>query len=221
MTNEKRAEITILVADDHPMVREGLRSMLAAPDIRVIGEARSGREAIEKIKALAPDVALLDIRMPDVDGLGALQAINEAKLSTRVIMMTTYRSTSYLLRALSAGAAGFVLKDISRDELLSTVRTVAGGASRVDRKFLQSVLRDLEETQDTHVAKLELLAPLTPREMDVLRLLVEGMTNQAIAQTLVLSPGTVKGYVQTIFQKLHVSDRTQAAVKVIRLGLVK
>jgi DNA-binding NarL/FixJ family response regulator len=135
--------------------------------------------------------------------------------------MTTYRSTSYLLRALSAGAAGFVLKDISRDELLSTVRTVAGGASRVDREFLQSVLRNLEETEHTRTAELGLPESLTPREMDVLRLLVEGMTNQAIAQTLVLSPGTVKGYVQTIFQKLHVSDRTQAAVKAIRLGLVK
>ncbi len=221
MTSKKSPEITILVADDHPMVREGLRSMLAAPDIRVVGEAGSGQEAIEQIKALAPDVILLDIRMPGMDGIAALQAINDAQLSTRVIMMTTYRSTSYLLRALSAGAAGFVLKDISRDELLSTVRTVAGGAARVDREFLQSVLRNLDETQDTHAAELELPEPLTPREMDVLRLLVEGMTNQAIAQTLVLSPGTVKGYVQTIFQKLHVSDRTQAAVKAIRLGLVK
>ncbi len=221
MTSKKSPEITILVADDHPMVREGLRSMLAAPDIRVVGEAGSGQEAIEQIKALAPDVILLDIRMPGMDGIAALQAINDAQLSTRVIMMTTYRSTSYLLRALSAGAAGFVLKDISRDELLSTVRTVAGGAARVDREFLQSVLRNLDKTQDTHAAELELPEPLTPREMDVLRLLVEGMTNQAIAQTLVLSPGTVKGYVQTIFQKLHVSDRTQAAVKAIRLGLVK
>jgi DNA-binding NarL/FixJ family response regulator len=221
MTNEKKEEITILVADDHPMVREGLHSMLATPDIRVVGEASSGRAAIEQIKALAPDVTLMDIRMPDMDGIAALKAINDAQLSTRVIMMTTYRSTSYLLRALSAGAAGFVLKDISRDELLSTVRTVAGGASRVDREFLQSVLRNLEETEHTRTAELGLPESLTPREMDVLRLLVEGMTNQAIAQTLVLSPGTVKGYVQTIFQKLHVSDRTQAAVKAIRLGLVK
>lgn len=221
MTNEKKEEIAILVVDDHPMVREGLRSMLAASDMRVVGEASSGRAAIEQIKTLAPDVALLDIRMPDMDGIAALQAINDAQLSTRVIMMTTYRSTSYLLRALSAGAAGFVLKDISRDELLATVRSVAGGAARVDREFLQSVLRNLEESPDTHAVELELPEPLTPREMDVLRLLVEGMTNQAIAQTLVLSPGTVKGYVQTIFQKLHVADRTQAAVKAIRLGMVK
>ncbi|RME50032.1 MAG: DNA-binding response regulator [Caldilineae bacterium] len=220
MSKTGSTPITILIADDHPMVREGLRSMLTAPDMRIVGEAGSGQEALEKVKALSPDVVLMDIRMPDMDGIAALQAINQARLASRVIMVTTYRSTAYLLRALSAGAAGFVLKDIPRDDLLATVRAVAGGASRVDRAFLQSVLRDLEEPSPP-ATDSELLEPLTPREMDVLRLLVEGMTNQAIAQALVLSPGTVKSYVQTLFQKLNVSDRTQAAVKAIRLGLVK
>ncbi len=221
MTEQKETKITVLVADDHPMVREGLQSMLTAPDIHIVGEASSGREAVQQVKALSPDVVLMDIRMPDMDGIGALQAINEAQLSTQVIMITTYQSTSYLLRALSAGAAGFVLKDIPRDDLLATVRAVAGGASRVDREFLKTALRDLEDTQDMRVAETELPEPLTPREMDVLRLLVEGLTNQTIAQTLVLSPGTVKGYLRPIFQKLNVSDRTQAAVKAIRLGMVK
>ncbi len=221
MTEQKGTKITVLVADDHPMVREGLQSMLTAADIHIVGEASSGREAVQQVKALSPDVVLMDIRMPDMDGIGALQAINEAQLSTQVIMITTYQSTSYLLRALSAGAAGFVLKDIPRDDLLATVRAVAGGASRVDREFLKTALRDLEDTQDMHVAETELPESLTPREMDVLRLLVEGLTNQAIAQTLVLSPGTVKGYLRPIFQKLNVSDRTQAAVKAIRLGIVK
>jgi DNA-binding NarL/FixJ family response regulator len=222
MSQNSAEKITVLVADDHPMVREGLRSMLTAPDIQVIGEAGNGREAVALIKQLAPVVALMDIRMPDMDGLNALQAINNLNVSTRVVVITTYRSTAYLLRALAGGAAGFVLKDIPREELLTTVRAVARGESRVDHKFLQNVLRDLDEPPE-HLPDDDpvLPDPLTPREMDVLRLLVEGLTNQGIAQTLMLSPGTVKSYLQTVFQKLAVADRTQAAVKAIRLGLVK
>jgi DNA-binding NarL/FixJ family response regulator len=218
---DSKSTITLLIADDHPMVREGLRSMLTAPDLTIIGEAGSGQEAVAQVKALRPDVVLMDIRMPDMDGITALEAIKEAHLPSRVIMVTTYRNTAFLLRALAAGADGFVLKDIPRNDLLATVRAVAGGAARVDQQFLQQVLRDLAETHHLEAIETELLEPLTPREMDVLRLLVEGLTNQAIGQALGLSPGTVKGYVQTIAQKLNATDRTQAAVKAIRLGLIK
>ena len=220
--NHDTKQISVMIVDDHPMVRAGLHSMLTAPDIRIVGEAGSGQEAIDKIPRLLPDVTLMDVRMSDMDGIAALQAIKAARLATRVIMVTTYKNTTYLIQALAAGADGFVLKDISREDLLANVRAVAAGESRVDQGFLQSVLRQLNESEQAQQAvSPDTDDPLTPREVDVLQLLVEGLTNQAIAQVLGLSAGTVKSYVQTILRKLDVADRTQAAVKAIRAGLVK
>ncbi|MBI5951722.1 MAG: response regulator transcription factor [Chloroflexi bacterium] len=216
-----KSEITLVIADDHPMVRAGLKSMLAASRINVVGEAGDGQGALEMVKKLQPQVVLMDIRMPNVDGIQALEAIRAAKLPTKIIMVTTYRSTSYLLRSLSAGAAGFVLKDISREELLAAIYSVADGSSLVDSHFLQDVLRSLEESEGNKEESPELVEPLTAREMDILKLMVEGLTNQAIGDVLGLSAGTVKGYAQTVIHKLDTTDRTQAAVKAIRLGLVK
>jgi DNA-binding NarL/FixJ family response regulator len=195
--------------------------MLAASRINVVGEAGDGQGALEMVKQLQPQVVLMDIRMPNVDGIQALEAIRAAKLATKVIMVTTYRSTSYLLRSLSAGAAGFVLKDISREELLAAIYSVADGSSLVDSHFLQDVLRSLEESEGNKEKPPELVESLTAREMDILKLMVEGLTNQAIGDVLGLSAGTVKGYAQTVIHKLDTTDRTQAAVKAIRLGLVK
>ena len=217
----EKGPISLLIADDHPMVRAGLRSMLGASRIQIVGEACNGQEALEMTKNLQPQVLLMDIRMPVMDGIAALEAIKAAKLSTRVIMVTTYRSTAYLLRSLSAGAAGFVLKDISREELLAAITSIADGESLVDSQFLQDVLRTLERAEKSNDTPDELVEPLTAREMDILKLMVEGLTNQAIGDALGLSAGTVKGYAQTVMQKLGTSDRTQAAVKAIRLGLVK
>lgn len=214
-------KITLLIADDHPMVRTGLRSMLSDSRIHIVGEASNGREALEMVMKLKPSVVLMDIRMPDMDGIQALEAIMAEKLNTRVIMVTTYRSTAYLLRSLSAGAAGFVLKDISREELLAAVYSIAQGTSLVDSLFLQDVLRNLESAEKTNESPEDLVEPLTAREMDILRLMVEGLTNQAIGDVLGLSAGTVKGYAQTVMHKLGTNDRTQAAVKAIRSGLVK
>jgi DNA-binding NarL/FixJ family response regulator len=217
----KDSSITVLIVDDHPMVREGLRSMLNAPGIHIVGEASDGHKAVRQVKALAPDIVLMDIRMPDMNGIEALQAIKSARSDARVIIVTTYQSTTYLLRALAAGAAGFVLKDISRDALLGTVRAVAAGTTGVDHQFLQRALRNLREADEPGAKDMELSEALTPREMDVLWLIAEGLTNLAIAQALGLSPATVKSYVQTILQKLNATDRTHAAVKAIRMGLVK
>ncbi len=219
--SEANNMINLLIVDDHQMVREGLRSMLDVDGINIVGEADSGHTALEKIRLLKPDVVLMDIRMPDMDGLTALAKINEEQLATRVVMVTTYRNTAYLLQALAKGAAGFILKDIPQQDLIATVRSIAAGAAQVDHLFLESVLRDLDDQEKNQDIAEEITDPLTPREMDVLRLLVEGLSNSAIAEALVLSPFTVKGYVRTVFQKLGVSDRTQAAVKSIRLGLVK
>lgn len=216
-----KGEITLVIADDHPMVRAGLRSMLAASRINVVGEAGDGKSTLEMARRLQPLVVLMDIRMPGMDGIQALEAIRAEKLPTKVIMVTTYRSTAYLLRSLSAGAAGFVLKDISREELLAAIYSVADGASLVDSQFLQAVLRSLEESEGVKETPPQLVEALTAREMDILKLMVEGLTNQAIGDVLGLSAGTVKGYAQTVMHKLDTTDRTQAAVKAIRLGLVK
>ncbi len=221
MNGETGPEITLVIADDHPMVREGLRSMVNVARIRVVGEARNGKDAVALVLAKKPSVTLMDIRMPGMDGIQALEALKQAQSPTRVIMLTTYRSTTYLLRSLSAGAAGFVLKDTSREELLAAIYAVASGASRVDSEFLQSVLRTLENEPGVQQTPTEPIEPLTAREKDILRLIVEGLTNQAIGEALNLSPGTVKGYTHTILQKLGTNDRTQAAVKAIRLGLIK
>jgi len=219
---DRQTKIRVLIVDDHPMVCEGLSSMLTTPEIEVAEVSYSGQDALKKIRLLKPDVTLMDIRMPDMSGIDVLQKVRELNLDTRVIMVTTYRNISYLLKALAEGASGFILKDISREELLNTVQAVASGARFVDRQFLQGVLRDLDVTNNRQ-AELdpETIESLTPREMDVLKLIVEGLSNKAIAEVLVISPTTVKGHVKTILEKLQVSDRTQAAVKAIRGGLVQ
>ena len=219
---DMQPKIRVLIVDDHPMVCEGLTSMLTTPEVEVVEVAHSGQSALEKIRRLEPDITLMDIRMPDLNGIDVLQEVREMNLATRIIMITTYRNISYLLKALAAGASGFILKDISREELLKTVQTVASGARYVDRQFLQGVLRDLDEpTHKQTELNPETIETLTPREMDVLKLIVEGLSNKAIAEVLVISPSTVKGYVKIILEKLHVSDRTQAAVKAVRSGLVQ
>ncbi len=221
MNSTNDSEITVVIADDHAMVRAGIKSMLAGSRVRVVGEASNGEEAVRQVLALQPNVVLMDVRMPKMDGLQALEALKEARSPVRVVILTTYRSTTYVLRSLAAGAAGFVLKDTSQEELLAAIQAVAGGSSMVDSQFLQNVLRSLENETEARDLPLETVEPLTAREMDILRLMVEGLTNQAIGDALGLSAGTVKGYAHTILQKLGTNDRTYAAVKAIRLGLVK
>ena len=191
--------------------------MLSIFGFKVVGEAGDGEAATKQIARLKPDVTLMDIRMPGLDGLSALKKINVDGYQTRVLIVTTYKDTTYLVKALAAGAAGFLLKDIPPEELAAAVRAVASGESRVDQAFLKSVLESLEGAGQDLPGTVD---PLTAREAEVLNLIVEGLDNRAIAAVLGISPHTLKGYTRTLFQKLHVADRTQAAVKAIRLGLI-
>jgi DNA-binding NarL/FixJ family response regulator len=213
--------VRLLIVDDHELARAGLRSMLAEePDLEVVGEAENGREALALCDRLAPDLILMDVRMPELDGLAATAAVKAQCPRTSVVVVTMYEDPDYLFRAVQAGAAGYVLKDATRREVLAVVRRVLQGEAVLDPALATRLLRRLATDLGPPPAAGPAGGPLTARERDVLRLLVEGQTNQEIAAALGLSRGTVKVHVGRIIAKLDASDRTQAAVRAVRLGLV-
>lgn len=229
MVEQQIAEQTIRVAivDDHGIVRQGLRALLTRPGIEVVGEAESGTTAIELAERIAPDVMLLDIRMKDGDGLHSLPQIKAVSPHTSVIVLTTYANPSYLARAISGGAAGYLSKEANPDQIVRAVRAAAVGEELIDRSLLQAALAQAVYSDDSahpsgSAAADDLIEiePLSDRELDVLRLMVQGLANGAIADALGISIPTVKTHVQHILQKLHVSDRTQAALLAVRLNLV-
>ena len=214
--------IRVLIVDDQAIVRAGIRSMLAPePDIIVVGEAGGGEEGIGLALDLKPDVVLMDVRMPIMDGLTALERLKKTVPSASVIMVTLYDDTDYLLRAVSAGAAGYILKDAHRSELVRAVRVTADGGAIIEPMMLPQLLQLMgpslmgRDQSVTYSAET-----LSPRELQVLRLIAEGCTNQEIADTLIVGATTIKTHVQNILRKLGVSDRTQAAVYAVRAGLV-
>ena len=215
--------ISLLLVDDQAIVREGLKSMLALePDMVVVGEAENGKQALRLVARLSPDLVLMDVRMPGMDGLTALERLKNASPKTSVIMLTLYDDPDYLVRAVSAGAAGYLLKDATRQDLVRTIRVTAEGGAVIDSSMLPDLLRKMSQMMTSFVAGPAGAAvqALTKRELQVLRLIAEGYTNQRIAQELIVSPTTVKTHVQNILQKLDVSDRTQAAVYAVRSGLI-
>ena len=214
--------IRVLLVDDQSIVREGIRSMLSLePDIQVVGEAENGAQAVAQVRRLKPDIVLMDVRMPGMDGLTALAQLKQFAPRTSVIMLTLYDNTDYLFQAISSGAAGYILKDASREELVRAVRITAEGGAIVAPSLMPELLRRMGQMRPPlTLSAPPLVEKLSERELEVLRLVAEGQTNQEIAEKLVLSPTTVKTHVQNILQKLGVSDRTQAAVYAVRHGLI-
>ena len=208
--------IKLLVADDHEVVRCGLRSLLAGSDVEVVGEVATGEAAIRYTLENDPDVVLLDIRMPDGDGLTALGRIKLEKPDMPVLMLSTFDNPTYIARAVALGASGYVLKGCTRDELIQAIRATAAGESAWTRDELRRVTGALA----TPRLAADIEVPLTQRESEVLRQLAHGLTNKEIAQALHISYETVKEHVQHILRKIGVSDRTQAAVWAVRKGLV-
>ncbi|GAA3451235.1 response regulator transcription factor [Dactylosporangium matsuzakiense] len=205
--------ISVLLADDHPVVRDGLKGMLQAePDLTVVGEAGSGDEAVVAAAALRPDVILMDLRMPGLDGAGATARILAAQPSTRIVVLTTYETDADILRAVEAGASGYLLKDATRAELASAVRAAAGGETVLAPSVADRLARE---------ARRRATAPiLSAREVQVLALVARGLTNADIGRALHISEATVKTHLLRTFTKLDVGDRTAAVTTAMSLGLL-
>lgn len=217
----------LAIVDDHELAREGLQDMLSdEPDIEVVGEAANGREAVMLCSRLVPDIVLMDVRMPDMDGLMATREIKRRHSKISILMVTMHENPDYLLEALRAGAAGYVLKDAPQHEIISAVRQVRNGDSPLDPQLAARLLKRLATTMGTEPrsnprALRDSVETLSPRELEVLQRLRLGETNRQIASELSISTGTVKRHVEHIITKLEVSDRTQAVVRALELGVIE
>jgi len=209
--------IRVLICDDHPVVREGLAAMLRMqPDIEVAGEAANGQQAIDLVRGAAPDIVLMDLRMPEVDGVSAMRRIHEFAPEVQFIVLTTYDNDEYIFQGIQAGARGFLLKDSPREELFKAIRAVWRGESLLEPAVAGKLIdRFTELTRQTASAD-----SLSERELEVVRLMATGAPNKVIAARLSISGSTVKTHIQSIFQKLAVSDRTEAVTESLRRGLI-
>ncbi len=219
MTNKP---IRVLIADDHKMLLEGLSLFLEDdPGFEVVGTTTSGRAALELALELEPDVLLLDVIMPDMNGLEVLSSIEKASLNTAVILLTSYRNTEYLSRALALGATGYLVKEVGLKMIPQAIRAILEGEAVIDKALLQEALQALSQTGTTvGKPKPSINHELTDQEYRILVLLAQGLTNDAIAEALSISRNTVKTHVSRVYEKIGVSDRTQAAIWAIRHGVV-
>jgi len=220
---ERPARLRVLLVDDQQLLREGLRTLLEMEGITVAGEAADGEAAVRAFEELAPDVVLMDIRMPRMDGVEATRRIRNRAPEARVLVLTTFDEDELVLAAVRAGARGYLLKDVSGADLAAAVRNVAAGgaalAAGVARKVMDAFARLAEPAAST--AERHLVEPLSGRERAVLALLARGLSNKEIADQLFLAEGTVKNHVSTILAKIDARDRTQAALKARSLGLLE
>ncbi len=214
--------IRILLVDDQRLMREGLRILLELePDLEIAGEATNGQEALDAYAEIEPDVVLMDVRMPGMDGVEATWRLRERWPSALVIILTTFDDDEYVFEGLRAGARGYLLKDVSGQDLADAVRTVAAGGALIEPSVARRVVAEFARMAPPVRQPDDGLAePLSEREREILRLVAQGLTNREIADRLSLAQGTVKNYVTTILQKLGARDRTQAALRARELGVL-
>jgi DNA-binding NarL/FixJ family response regulator len=210
--------IKILIVDDHPVVREGIGAMLKhEPDFKIVGEAANGVEALEQARELSPDVILMDLRMPEMDGVEAITKIKEVKPETKFIILTTYSDDEYIFKGIAAGARAYLLKDAPREELFKAIRAVYRGESLIQPVVASRVLDKLAELSRKNPGA----ETLSEREVEVLRLMAKGVSNSNIAEELSITQSTVKTHITSIFQKLNVTTRTEAVTTALKRGIIQ
>lgn len=213
-------QIRLLLADDHTVLRQGIAQVLESQaDMTVVAQAGNGREAVELAKLHRPTVALLDINMPELDGVEATRQITTALPGTGVIILTMYRRDDYIFEAIKAGANGYLLKEVELSELFRAIRSVAQGEAVIDAAIAGRVMAELRATGEP--AKSHQDEPLAERDIEILRLLAQGHSNQEIADRLSISEKTVRNRLSLVFQRLHLKNRTEAALYAMRQGLVE
>jgi DNA-binding NarL/FixJ family response regulator len=210
----------VLIADDDELMRAGLVELLGAdPEIEVVGQASTGRQAVEQTRRLAPDVVLMDVRMPDLDGIGATRELSRAAPAARVLILTTFEQDDYVFGALRAGASGFLLKRARPEELIAAVHTVAAGEALLSPSVTRRVIDRMAQQPTPELADQVKLDALTPREREVLELIARGLSNREIAAALVVEESTIRTHVKRILMKLDLRDRVQAVIFAYETGL--
>ena len=212
----------VLIADDEDLMRAGLAELLTAdPSIEIVGQASTGREAVDQTRRLAPDVVLMDVRMPDLDGIAATRELSDVAPDVKVLILTTFEQDDYVFGALRAGASGFLLKRTRPEELIAAVHTIAAGDSLLSPSVTRRVIDRMAQQPTPELAGQARLDDLTPREREVLGLIAQGLSNREIAKALVVEESTIRTHVKRILMKLDLRDRVQAVIFAYESGLIQ